>query len=79
MNEEQNTQTGGGFSSWSGGLFDALGTIGSAALGGGQPQTPQYIPAPTPPAKDNTMLFVIGGIVLTIVIVVVVVISKKKS
>lgn len=74
--------SGGGFASWSGGLFDMVGQIGSAWIGAssGQ-QTTQpgsyYVAPQQQPQKSNTIWWIIGAIVLVILVVVMIFMFKK--
>jgi hypothetical protein len=68
------------FSDWSGGMFDALATIGSTAIiykNQGQPGgTGVYVPPVQ--QSDNTMLYMIIGVIAVIVILVVIMAIRRK-
>lgn len=68
--------TGGGFSSWSGDLFNTIGTLGTAFFNSkagyptgmaGMYGQAQYYPS-APMQRNNTILYVLGAVVLLVVL-----------
>ena len=76
---------GGGFASWSGGMFNAIGQIGAAWLGnqgsqsgtGGVSAGNFGIYQPQPQQKSNTIWWIVGIVILVLIVVAILLFRRK--